>query len=75
MADFTGADVNHILRTVRTIIPTTPTSGNAQISLLAVALCAAARDCGVDRDVFMETLGRTYEDVLGREMIPLPESN
>ncbi|MEM9845534.1 MAG: hypothetical protein AAF965_12100 [Pseudomonadota bacterium] len=72
MADFTGADVNAVLRLVTSLATGVDASaGNKQISILAVALCTAARDCGVPRDQFIQNLARAYDDVLTRPMVPL----
>lgn len=50
MADFTGDDVNQMLRLVSGLAPGVDAqAGERQLSILAVALCAAATDCGVTK--------------------------
>lgn len=72
MADFTGKDVNAVLKHVAEIAPGVDASaGERQISILAVALCAAAQDCGVKRENFLHYLAATFDDVEQREKAPL----
>lgn len=72
MSDFTGDQVNQVLRLVADMAPGIDAeAGNRQISILAVALCAAARDCGVERENFLAHLAITFDDVSQREMAPL----
>ena len=76
MSDFTGADVNAVLRFVKTLAPgEDAAAGERQLSILAVSLCAAARDCGVDPDHFIGHLQNTYLDMLSREMVQLSNTN
>lgn len=72
MSDFSGEQVNSVLRHVASMSPgVDAAAGERQLSILAVALCTAARDCGVDRDSFLHHLGRTFEDVQSRQLVPL----
>ena len=72
MTEFTGKDVNAVLKLVAELAPGVDAdAGVTQLSILATALCAAARDCGVERENFLAHLAGTYDDILQREMVPL----
>lgn len=64
-----GHQVNALLRTAQIIEPSG--DGERELTLLALALCMAARSCGVDREEFIEQLTLRYDDVLTRELVPL----
>ncbi len=76
MSDFKGEDVNSVLKHVAKLAPgVDATAGEKQLSILAVALCTAARDCGVQRENFLGHLANTFDDVATRELQPLFGSN
>ena len=76
MGDFSGKEVNSVLKHVLSLAPGVDAkSGERQLSILAVALCTAARDCGVERENFLFYLEKTFDDVAARELQPLFGSN
>ncbi|MEO1720935.1 MAG: hypothetical protein AAFR84_00870 [Pseudomonadota bacterium] len=76
MSKFDGGDVNSVLRHVRALAPGgDAAAGERQLSIMATALCVAARSCGVDRDVFMDCLSAAYDDAENIELVPLTGAN
>lgn len=57
-SSFTGADVNAVLRLVKSLTD----DGDAQLSILTVALVTACRSCGIERDDAIPIIRETFND-------------
>lgn len=66
-SEFNGGDVNAVLRLVKSL--TKPDDGDAQLSILTVALVIACRSCQVDKDDALRIIGETFDSEL--KMFPL----
>ena len=68
MKEITGDQVNALLRSVKVILD----SDDQELTLLALALCAVARSCEIDKAGVMGAIGNFYDEVGTRHLVPLP---
>ncbi len=70
MKEITGDQVNALMRSVKTISDSD--DGDQELSLLAIALCVAARSCEIDRAGVLAAVESFYEAVGTLCLVPLP---
>jgi hypothetical protein len=66
-SEFQGGDVNAVLRLVGSLSD----NGDAQLSILTMALSVACRSCGVPKEKALEVLAKCFDDE--RNLVPLDE--
>lgn len=72
MTDFTGQDVNAILKLVKAMVPGEfENSGNIQLTMLATVLCVAARDLDIERENFLAHLANHFDEAQAYRLEPL----
>ncbi len=64
-AEFRGGDVNAVLRLVKSL----SSDGDAQLSILTVALVHACRSCDVPKDDAIQVIREAFDDQ--RKLVPL----
>lgn len=64
-AEFRGGDVNAILRLVKSLSD----NGDAQLTMLTMALAVACWSCGVSKDNALQVISDCFDDE--RRLVPL----
>lgn len=65
--EFRGGDINTVLRLVKSLTD----NGDAQLSILTMALAVACRSCGVPREKALEVIGECFD--AETKLVPLDE--
>lgn len=65
---FTGAEVNAVLRLVKSLAE----EGDTQLSILTVALVTACRSCRVEADIVVPLIEEAFNDQ--RKLVPLDQA-
>lgn len=60
MTEFKGGDINAVLRLVRSL--TAPDDGDAQLSILTMALVVACRSIGIPKDDALPIIAECFDD-------------
>lgn len=65
MAEFRGGDINAVLRLVKQLSG----DGDAQLSILTMALVTACQSCGIDKELAISVIAKAFDD--RRDLVPL----
>lgn len=65
--EFRGGDVNAVLRLVQSLSK----DGDAQLTILTMALAVACRSCGVSKENAIQVIAECFDDE--RKLIPLDQ--
>lgn len=66
-SEFRGGDINAVLRLVKSLTD----NGDAQLSILTMALAVACRSCQVPKEKALEVISDCFDDE--RNLVPLDE--
>jgi hypothetical protein len=69
MTEFSGGDINAVLKLVKSLVD--PDDGDAQLSILTMALVIGCRSCGVSKEDAMLIISDTFDQEL--KLIPFDQ--